>query len=71
MYFQLGDDATFDERKGLLFKAKVRLKDHGITVNMRRLRVTSGMSVMVGLPIEISSVLVNSIKNDFLLFSQK
>jgi len=69
----IADDATFDERKGLLFKAKVRLKNDGITVNMRKKRVTSGMSVMVGLPIEkrsIYSIVTGDIKNSLKRFGE-
>lgn len=69
----IADDATFDERKGLLFKAKVRLKRIGITVNMRRLNIAPGMSVSVGLPLERRSVLgilTGGVKEDVIRFGE-
>lgn len=54
---EVADDAVFDERNGLLFKAKIKLHRGSITVNMREMKIIPGMSVSVGLPLERRSVI--------------
>ncbi len=70
---EIADDAILDERKGLLFKAKIRLYSDNIYVNMRDMKIVPGMSVSVSLPLERRSVfgiLTGGLKEDVMRFGE-